>query len=312
MERHADERIASIASTQFGLATTNQLHAAGLSERQIERRVGSGHLERLHRGVVAVRGGEATWKRDLLAACLAAGPDAVASHRAAARLFAIDLRTPVPTEITVVRARAPKLERVVVHRSRDLVPRQVTVRDAIPVTTPHRLLVDLGAVVPWWLVSRALEELVAARHVTPTSVRTFLDEISRRGRDGAGILRRVLDNRALGDKQSDSGLEGVMAKLVQDHALPAPVFQFAVQLPGGWRSIDFAYPRSDRMIAIEVDGFEVHTRYDVFQRDRVRGNELELAGWMVLHFSREQVVHRPTYVARTIRDALHAKDSGQL
>ena len=28
MERHADERIASIASTQFGLATTNQLHAA--------------------------------------------------------------------------------------------------------------------------------------------------------------------------------------------------------------------------------------------------------------------------------------------
>jgi very-short-patch-repair endonuclease len=311
MERHADERIASIAASQFGLATTNQLHAAGLSERQIERRVDSGHLERLHRGVVAVRGGEATWRRDLLAACLAAGPDAVASHRAAARLFAVDLRAAVPAEITVVRARSLKLDRVVIHRSRDLVPRHVSIRDAIPATKPHRILVDLGAVVPWWLVSRALEQLIAARHVTPSSVRSFLDEISRQGRDGAGILRRVLDNRALGDEPSDSGLEEVMARLASDHALPTPVFQYAIQLPGGWRSIDFAYPQAERRIAIEVDGFEVHTRYDVFQRDRVRGNELELAGWMVLHFSRDQVLHRPTYVARTIRDALHAKDFGK-
>ena len=62
---------------------------------------------------------------------------------------------------------------------------------------------------------------------------------------------------------------------------------------------------------IEVDGFEAHTRYDVFQDDRVRGNELELEGWMILHFTRQMIMHRRGYVARTTREALDRRRTGR-
>ena len=73
-------------------------------------------------------------------------------------------------------------------------------------------------------------------------------------------------------------------------------------LGGRQRRIDFAIPSV--RVAIEVDGYESHTRWDVFQDDRVRGNELELAGWMVLHFTWHQLTRRPDYVIRVLTQAI--------
>jgi len=42
----------------------------------------------------------------------------------------------------------------------------------------------------------------------------------------------------------------------------------------------------------------------VFQDDRVRGNELELDGWTVLHFTWQQLTRRPDYVLGMLRRAL--------
>jgi very-short-patch-repair endonuclease len=240
---------------------------------------------------------------------LGVGGDAAASHRAAAKLHGLDLRIDTPVEITVPRSRGPRPPGTIVHRSSDLVAEHVALVGPIPTTTPYRLLVDLGCVVPWWTVSRALEQLIASRRVTPRGVRALLATISRRGRDGVGVLREVLENRALGDEISDSGLEEAMAKLYADHDVERPQFQYSVWLDDRWRFIDFSYP--ELKIAIEVDGYESHTRYDRFQDDRVRGNELELEGWLVLHFTRQMILRRQAYVARTTRQALARRRSGQ-
>jgi very-short-patch-repair endonuclease len=54
---------------------------------------------------------------------------------------------------------------------------------------------------------------------------------------------------------------------------------------------------------VEVDGFEFHSRRDVFERDRVRLSRLAVAGWRVLHVTAQQM-RSPEVVLRRIRAAL--------
>jgi hypothetical protein len=302
-----DRAIAQIAQPQLGLCTLDQLAQAGVSAASVDRRVRSGQLERRHAGVFAVAGTPCSWPSQVLAACLAAGPGAVASHRCAARLLGADLRIAVPLELAVARGSRPVPEGVVIHTSGDLSPEHVRAVGPVPCTTPERTLVDLGAVAPPWVVARALEQLVAFRRTTPASARATLDALARRGRRGVGVLRRILDERALGDHVSDSALEEAFARLCLRHRLPLPVAQYGLELGGRWRRLDFAYPGP--RIAIEVDGYDVHSRRAVFEDDRARGNELEVEGWLLLRFTWRQITRTPADVARLVRAAHERRSS---
>ena len=72
-----------IAARQWGAISSRQLRACGLNATQIARRVDAGRLVRLHRGVYAW--GHARLRREglLMAAVLAAGEGAAASHHSA-------------------------------------------------------------------------------------------------------------------------------------------------------------------------------------------------------------------------------------
>src|SRR5690242_16501161 len=84
-----DAVVARIASKQFGLVTRDQALAAGLSEDAIGRRVRSGRWVRLHPNVYRLAGAPDTWEQRILAAVLAAGPTAIASHLSAAVLWQV-------------------------------------------------------------------------------------------------------------------------------------------------------------------------------------------------------------------------------
>jgi very-short-patch-repair endonuclease len=186
------------------------------------------------------------------------------------------------------------------HRSRDLVPAHTTVRDGVPVTNPMRTLVDLGAVVKPWIVEDALDRALMSKLVPMPAVEWMLHDVARPGRRGCGVLRKVLDERALGATPADGLLEPRMARLLRDHGLPAPAFQHAVD---GFR-VDFAYP--DVRLGIEVDGYDPHGARKAFDADRERQNRLVLAGWTVIRFTWTQVVREPGNVARQVRAALGA------
>ncbi|MGZ4683916.1 MAG: type IV toxin-antitoxin system AbiEi family antitoxin domain-containing protein [Acidimicrobiales bacterium] len=297
-----DRTIATFATRQHGLVTLDQLRESGLTERGLGCRTEAGRLERLHRSVYRVAGSVHTFEQEVLAACLSVGGLVAASHRAAAELWDLELPDPPRCEITRAPGRSPRLQGVIVHRVIDLVPGHIVVRRGIPVTNPMRLLVDLGAVVPPFVVEHALDDLVGRRVVSLAGVRAFHESVAARGRSGVGVLRAILERRADGDEMSRSRLEAMLIDLADRAGLPTPVFQHPIVLGGRNRRIDFAFPAL--RIAIEVDGYESHMRYDVFQDDRVRGNELELAGWVVLHFTWHQVRHRPAYVVGVLRRAL--------
>jgi len=298
----SDRRLATVAARQHGLLTRSQLRDSGFTDRAIDSRTEAGRLERVHRGVYRVAGSVGTFEQQVLAACLSLGGVVAASHRAAAELWGLELPDAPVCEVTRTSGRSARLPGVVVHRGIDLVPGHIVRRRGIPVTNPLRLLVDLGAVVPAFAVEHVLDDLVGRRAVTLSGVRAFHESVAARGRSGCGVLREILDRRTAGDEMGRSRLEAMLISLADRAGLPMPVFQYPIVLSGRNRRIDFAFPTL--RIAIEVDGYESHTRYDIFQDDRVRGNELELAGWMVLHFTWHHLRHRPAYVVGVLRDAL--------
>src|SRR5687768_12281231 len=93
------------AALQYGLITWHQLRAAGVPSSTISRWVRAGRLVRVQPQVYLIVGTPPSWEQDLLAAVVAAGPGAVASHRAAAKLWG--LVDDAPVEITVPRGRTP-------------------------------------------------------------------------------------------------------------------------------------------------------------------------------------------------------------
>jgi hypothetical protein len=170
-----DLRVADLAAGQHGIVTREKLLELGLTRQGITRRVQSGRLHRLHRGVYAV-GHTALPLRGLwLAAVLACGKDALLSHRSAAALWGM-LSTSAPRiDVIVPRTNARRsTAKIRVHHGM----RDGVVHLGIPVTSPRCTLADLAAAnIPRWQLRRAEE--VAQRlgeAVTPQGPRSPLEE----------------------------------------------------------------------------------------------------------------------------------------
>jgi very-short-patch-repair endonuclease len=57
-------------------------------------------------------------------------------------------------------------------------------------------------------------------------------------------------------------------------------------------------------IALEADGYAFHGSSKEFSADCPRYDELAAAGWLVLRFTYQQVVHAPDWVVATVRRAM--------
>ena len=250
----------------------------------------------MHPNVYRLAGVPESWHQRQLAAVLAA-PDSAASHRAAAFLWGL-LPEVDRVELTTPYRRSPFLQDAIVHRSLDLRDAGVVQRDGITTTTPLRTMVDLGAVLKPWHVADCLERGLTSRLFSLKAVDAERMRLAKRGRRGAGVIREVLDDRALGSTPADGLLEPRMAALLRDFGLPEAVFQFVV---GPYR-LDFAYP--ELKIALEVDGWEVHGTPKAMQADLERQNALVAMGWTVLRFTWHDVIRRPAKVAAAIRAVL--------
>jgi very-short-patch-repair endonuclease len=298
------ERLVPFGRVQYGLVERSQACAAGVPERTIDGWAASGQIEVVHAGVYLLPGSRPCHERSALAAVLGAGDGAVASHRTAARFWGwLSDRT---IEVSVDRPCLPRMTDVVVHRSRDLADRWITSYFGVPTTNPARTLVDLGAVVRPWRVADCLERALIARHVTIEQMEDTYDRLKRRGRNGTGVLRAVLDDRALGAARADSILEVRMARLLRDYGLPPAQFQYQISSKGRfYGQVDFAFP--DLMVAIEVDGWEAHGTPNALRIDLNRQNEIEELGWRVRRFTWFDVVKRPASVAARLRRYLGAE-----
>lgn len=286
------------AAAQQSLVTRAQALDAGLSVAQIRGRLESGRWERVYRNVYRVTGAGHSELQSLLAAVLAAGDGAVASHRASAWLWG--LTDELRLEVTVPRRRDPRLGvEVVVHR-RDLTSERPVIRRGVACTNPLRTVLDLGAVGHSSLVEQAIDRGISARLFTAAGLDAEVQRSARSGRRGLAHLRRCLERRLADERRAPSELESRMARLVREHGLPLPEREYRL-LDLGYR-VDFAWP--EVRVCVEVDGFAHHSSWEEFGYDRRRQNELVLAGWTVLRFTWDDVRHRPGAVAGAVRAAV--------
>jgi predicted transcriptional regulator of viral defense system len=130
-----------LAGRQHGVVSRAQLVALGLSEEAIARRMKSGRLHRLHRGVYAVGHTSLSQEGRWLAAVLACGPGALLSHRSAAALWGLRPTSARKIEVIVPPGNGRRsTDRITVHRG----TRPPRVHNNIPTTSPTCALVDLA------------------------------------------------------------------------------------------------------------------------------------------------------------------------
>jgi hypothetical protein len=242
----------------------------------------------------------------VLAACLAIGPEAAASHRSAAVLHDLLRYREPPVEVSTNRLRSPELDGVVVHRLADHHSTWVTEVDGIPVTDVARTIVDLGAVAKIGTVEAALDRAVGLRRVVLRDVRRAMVAVARRGRRGVRTARVLLDARGAADVPAGV-FEARMASLLRRHGLPTPSTEHVVvDEHGGFVAVvDFAFV--DERVAVEVDGYEPHSSLQGFKRGHQRDRLLHDAGWEPLHFTWDEVEREAQSVADEIRAALRRR-----
>ena len=293
-----ERELLAIARRQHSLFTTRQALEIGYSRTQIHDRLAGDRWTRVASGVHRIASTPYTWRTNVMAACLATG--GVASHRTAAVLHGVWQAQAGQPEITVTRPRSVHRGVARMHRSTDLIAAHIMRIDGIPTTTPVRLAMDLGAVVPFPVYERAVDDLIARRRLTWDEMLDTLCRMSRRGRNGLGSARALLLER-YGDGVPESVLERAFLALVQGAGLPEPVAQVEVADAAGFIArVDFAYP--DRRVAIELDSRRHHLHADAFERDRAKRNRLQLLGWQVLAYTWEQVIRSgPTIVSQVTR-----------
>src|SRR5215212_2306006 len=164
-----DRIAAAIAARQHGVVAREQLLAAGISARCIEKRLDKGSLIRVYPGVYRVGHVAPSVDAEYMAAVLACGEGALLAGRASAQLLGLLHATPPPEpEVTAQTER--RIPGITTHRSRTTDARDAATWKAIPVTSPARTLVDLAAVVYTAQLARAVHEAGIRHGTTPEDV----------------------------------------------------------------------------------------------------------------------------------------------
>ncbi|MFN8546334.1 MAG: type IV toxin-antitoxin system AbiEi family antitoxin domain-containing protein, partial [Candidatus Binatia bacterium] len=288
--------IVELASRQFGVVSRRDLAAAGLRAGAIDRRIASGLLVPLHRGVYAV--GHTALRREgrWLAAVLACGPDAVLSHRSAARAAGVRHADPPFVEVTSPRGRGRGRRGLVVHEGRLTGDDVMLMYGVIPITTLERTLLDVAEVEPPRELERQLDRAVQLRRYDGPAIDATIARAH--GRHGIRPLAAALARIRPEQGATRSWLERLMLVLAADRRIPPP--EANVWVAG--REVDLLWP-TERLV-VELDSHAFHTSPAAFEQDRRRDVELRALGYTVYRFTWRQITREPQWVAGHVARAL--------
>jgi hypothetical protein len=286
--------LAELAGRQHGVVSHRQLLAIGFTRGGVGRRIAAGRLHRLYPGAYAVGHRSVTTLGRFMAAVLACGPRAVASHRTAAFVLGIGVDLWSAVEVSTVDRGVAARPGIVTHRPREL---ERTVVDGIPVTTLPRTLLDLAEVVPARRLERAFEEADRLRLLD----RRAVEALCRRsyGRHGLRPLQALLDRERDPPPATRSELEGRFLEACREAGLRPPEvngFVEGFEVDAFWRA---------EGLAVELDGFESHGTRAAFERDRRRDERLQLAaGCRVLRFTHRRLDRDTSGVVEAVSNGL--------
>jgi very-short-patch-repair endonuclease len=290
--------LAELAKRQHGVVSIRQMtNFLGYSRSAVTRAAASGRLHRLYRGVYAVGHTDLSPQAQCLAAVLACGPGALLSHHSAAWLWGIARWSPLPVSVTAPNPRRTRPP-IRLHHARALAPADRALGERIPVTAVPRTFLDLAPAIASDRLQRLLER---AEELRLFDLRQFEALLARTaGHPGAGRLRRAL---ALYRPApfTRSGLERRFLELVRQAGLPRLLANF---VEAGYE-LDVYWPE-DRF-AVELDTYETHGSHGAFERDRLRQEDLKLAGIEMTRVTGRRLDREPRAVVERVARLLEQR-----
>jgi hypothetical protein len=294
MQTHALQgRIVELAERQHGVVSRGQLMAIGMGRNAIDNAARAGRLHRLHAGVYAVGHQVLSRQGRWMAAVLACGNDAVLSHQTAAVHWRIAaFRGAI--EVTSPRDTRSRCE-IRRHYAR-LPADEATVREGIPVTSVHRTLFDLAAIIPADRLEGAMRQAEFLHLWDRVSLPALL--VRYPGHRGNAKLRLCLERlgRTVGFTRSD--FEELFLPFVDRFGLPRPHLNARIQVRGRWIEVDCLW-RGERLI-VELDSRAAHETRSAFEADRDRDRRLQADGWRVVRITWHQLRDAPEVLARDL------------
>jgi hypothetical protein len=288
LPRH--QGLAELADRQHGVVSIRQLRELGYSNDAVEYACAQGHLHRLRHGVYAVGHTNLSLHGKCLGAVLGCGPDALLSHWSAAWLWGLMPTQPIPIHVTTPIPRHKRLG-LLIHRSRTLTDEDRALVEGIPVTSVARTALDLAARVRRRSVDRLLQR---SEELKIFDLPDFESVLARnRGHRGAKPLRRAV---ALYEPPpfTRSGLEGRFFELLAEYGLPRPATNY---VEAGYE-LDVYWP--ELRFAVELEVFETHGSRLSFEEDRLRQEDLKLAGVELIRVTGPRLYREPGRVMERV------------
>lgn len=295
-----DDAVLSLARSQCGALSREQVRELGVSAKAERLRVDRGQWSRSGRVLVVNSVARAGDRLDAWKLQLEAGPQAIVSGPVAARLGGWAI---------------PGDERIVILRHHDaFVGGGIRVlrreNPAWPVSASGlRIASSLDAFADT-AICRSLSEAhslvdvgLQQRWINPGNFDELIGHRAGHGRRGVGRLR-MLRERVVSGMRSEA--EQRMGELLRRSRTGRWRANFPVKDARGRILAEIDFALTEARIAIEVDGRAFHSDRSSFERDRRRQNLLVLRGWTVLRFTWEQITREPEVVIAIIQRAVEA------
>jgi very-short-patch-repair endonuclease len=278
-----------IAARQYGLVTTKQLNAAGVSRAAITRRVEAGRLFRVGRGVYAVGHLALSRQGQFLKEVLIAGEGAALSHEACAELYEVRRWRASLIDVVVPSDRrsrpGARIHRTTLHRN------DVTVYKDIPCTTVARLVVDLTDSLTSWEITNVIHEAV---HRNLFNLEATLAAIERGNGRSTKAAKKAVQLHLDGSAGARSKNELRVLIDLERRKLPEP--KFNTHLNG--YEVDYHWPALK--LAIELDG-PGHDRERTQQEDAIKERAWRAAGYELIRVKNPYAV-APAVARRSERE----------
>ncbi len=286
--RTAERVIAGLARGSHGLVTRSGMLEAGITRNEIQERVRSGALIRVHRGVYRVGHAAPSLHARYLGAVLACGDGSLLGGPAAAHHMAMQRGAAPAPEVLTPSQRY--VRGVITRHVRSLRPDDGWIHEGVPCTTPARTLADLAARLGDEALARVAHEAGVRYRTTPRQLEAVLAR--RPNGAGAARLRAVVNGDA---RVTLSALESRFLELLRAHGLPLP----QTNRRAGSHRVDCRWP--DKRLTVELDSYRFHNSRQSWERDHHREREAYARGDSFRRYSYGDVYDEPRAMMAELR-----------
>ena len=307
MPDDAVRAVAELAASQHRAFTRRQAAELNFDRTRVATAIRLGWLDEPYPGVLVLTSSGDCWAGRLMAATLAGGGHAVASHRAAARLHRLDGFVECEVvEISVTsRHRWRADNEVIAHHVAALEPADVVAIDGIRCTGLARTLADLGAVVGPMLVRRALTD-ARRRGTSLRWIEQTAHRLHRPGPAGTGVLVAQLATIPFEGRVPDTWFEELLALCLDDPEVPPIVLQYRIRADDGRvvAKTDIGIPSV--RLGLEAHSRRFHFGPDAEPLDEQRDLAAGACGWQ-LHYLGWFATRRPREVLAIVKQIIAAR-----